>query len=151
MRVGRSGVSGAARGHSSARAAGAGLHASALSLSGPHRRSGTRGKPDEVVGAVQGRACVRGEEAEIWLYQGALPRIAKECQPPVRDLRSGESLSGAPAVVVYDGGVVSPNASASPGRPASVAKRTSRGLPLGLKSLFTVTSPAEINPYSEVP
>src|SRR6202140_4253596 len=114
MRMGRSGISRAERRDSSACTAGAGLHAQAISLKGPYRESGTSQEPDQVAGAVQGRACVRGDEAEIRFCESALPRTAEERQPVVHDLRSGEPVPGSQAIAAHDCGVVSFSASESP-------------------------------------
>src|ERR1039458_7495765 len=123
MRVGRSGVSRAERSDSSARAAGAGLHAQTVSLQGPHRRSGTSQEPDQVAGAVQGRARVRGDEAEIRFCESALSWTVEERQPSVHDLRAGEPVPGSQAIAAHDCGVVSFIASESPSQAGSKAKR----------------------------
>lgn len=44
-------------------------------------------------------ACVCGDEAEVWIYQGALPQLGKR-QPSLRYLCAGESIYGAQEVVV---------------------------------------------------
>src|ERR1019366_8488133 len=85
-------------------------------------------------GAVQGRACVRGDEAEIRFCESALSGTVEELQPSVYDLRSGESVPGSQAIAARDGGIVSSSASESPSRAGSKAKRPRSELPTSLTS-----------------
>jgi hypothetical protein len=49
----------------------------------------------EVEGALQGRTRIWGDETEVRIREGALPRTPEERQPAVCDLCAGELVYGA--------------------------------------------------------
>jgi len=55
--------------------------------------SGVDEEPDKVEGAVQGRACLSGDEAEVWIRKSAVPRAEEKRASFVCHLRSGQSIS----------------------------------------------------------
>src|SRR5713226_5318047 len=67
-------------------------------------------EPHQVAGALESGTRVRGDEAEVWIRKSTLSRTGQECQPSVRDLRPGESVSGPQAIPLHDGGIVSTEA-----------------------------------------
>ena len=50
--------------------------------------------------AVEGRACVCGDEAEVRICEATLSRTEEECHPTVRGVRAGESILGAEKTVI---------------------------------------------------
>src|SRR5207244_1953700 len=103
--VGRSGLSRTVRSDPGMRAAGPGLHPSALPLQGWCGRSGAGEEPEQVDGAVEGGARVCGDEAEVRICEATLSRIAEECHPTVRGVRAGESVLGAEKTVALGTGL----------------------------------------------
>ena len=55
--------------------------------------AGAGEEPDEIERAVEGGACVSGDEAEIRICEAALPRTEEERAPAVCHLRVGQSVS----------------------------------------------------------
>src|SRR5450755_2271217 len=87
------------------RAAGAGLHPSALPLQRSGGRSGAGEEPEQVDGAVEGGARVWGDEAEVRICEAALSRTEEECHPTVRGVRAGEPVSAAEKTVASGTGL----------------------------------------------
>src|SRR5712691_4901440 len=104
-RVGRSGVSRTDRSDSGVRAAGSGLHPSALPLQGSNRRSGAGEESDQVDGALEGGARVCGDEAEVRICEAALSRTEEERYPTVRGVCAGEPVSAAEETVASGTGL----------------------------------------------
>jgi hypothetical protein len=52
-------------------------------------------EPDQVENALAGGTCVWGDETEVRVREGALPRPGEERQPVVRDLRPGKPVCSA--------------------------------------------------------
>src|SRR4029077_14638486 len=67
--------------------------------------------PTPLQGTRQDRACDRDHQAGVWLCQGALSRAQQEYPSPARDLRSGQSVYGAPPSIALPTGVICPTAS----------------------------------------
>src|SRR4030067_1447887 len=107
------------------RAARAGLDPQKVSLQGSRRRIGTREEPSEVQGAVKSRACVRGDEAEVRVREGTLPRASEKRKPAARHLRDGQSIHGAQETAL-SAGVVLPE-----GDKTALAGRAQRSNSLG--------------------
>jgi hypothetical protein len=92
--VGRWGLSGTNGSDPPGRAAGARLYPTTLSLQRPGcGQSGVDEEPDKVEGAVQGRACLSGDEAEVWIRESAVPGAEEKRTSFVCHLRSGQSIS----------------------------------------------------------
>ena len=92
--VGRWGLSGTNGSDPAGRAAGARLHPTTLSLQRSDcGQSGMDEEPDKVKGAVQGRARLSGDEAEVWIRESAVPRAEEKRASFVCHLRSGQSIS----------------------------------------------------------
>jgi hypothetical protein len=53
-----------------------------------------REEPQQEQRTIQGGTRVRGDEAEVWIRQGALSRTGQEREPIVCDVRSGEPVPG---------------------------------------------------------
>src|SRR5439155_2024351 len=62
-------------------------------------------EPEQVDGAVEGRACVCGDEAEVRICEATLSRTEEECHPTVRGVRAGESVLGAEKTVALGTGL----------------------------------------------
>src|SRR5262249_51895784 len=62
--------------------------------------------PYQVQDTRQGRACDRGHQTGVRLCQGALSRAHQEHPPPARDLRTGQSVYGAPPSIARPTGVI---------------------------------------------
>src|SRR5664279_2271955 len=92
------------------------------------RRSGASQEPDEVNGSLQGGARVWGDEAEVRIREGALPRTGEERQPTVCHLRAGKSVYGSQETAAQDG-VVSAKSVRPPER---VSRRDPNSVP-GMK------------------
>ncbi len=103
--TGRSGVSRTDRSDSGVRAAGSGLHPSALPLQGSNRRSGAGEESDQVDGALEGGARVCGDEAEVRICEAALSRTEEERYPTVRGVCAGEPVSAAEETVASGTGL----------------------------------------------
>src|SRR5439155_15323746 len=103
--VGRSGLSRTERSDPGVRAAGPGLHPSALPLQGWGSRSGAGEEPDQVEGALEGGTRVCGDEAEVRICEATLSRTEEECHPTVRGVRAGESVLGAEKTVALGTGL----------------------------------------------
>src|SRR5436190_10469696 len=67
--------------------------------------SGAGEEPEQVDGAVEGRACVCGDEAEVRICEATLSRTEEECHPTVRGVRAGESVLGAEKTVALGTGL----------------------------------------------
>jgi len=70
------------------------------------RSNGRKTAPNRKCG--QGRTCDRSYQAGVRLCQGALSRAQKEHPPPAGDLRTSQSVHGAPASAALLAGVVCP-------------------------------------------
>src|SRR5215831_536542 len=60
-------------------------------------------KPDQVEGAGEGRACVSGDEVEVRICQGALPRTEEERASALCHLRSSEPVCEPQETAASDG------------------------------------------------
>src|SRR5438128_2360326 len=62
-------------------------------------------EPEQVEGALEGRARVCGDEAEVRICEATLSRTEEECHPTVRGVRAGESVLGAEKTVALGTGL----------------------------------------------
>src|SRR3984893_6452548 len=149
-RVGRPGVACPGGGVQAARPEGIALHQPPLSPPRRCRRERAVEKPHEVEGARQGRASDRRRQAGVRLRQGPLSRAQKECSSPVRDLRAGQSVHGAPASAALPGVVCPPYASKSCQHQTPTQKPADYPVPAPAKetSMHLIRAPA---PCSDVP
>src|SRR5207302_4111211 len=103
--VGRSGVSRPEGGDAQGGASSAGLH----ELGRPARRTSGRGhqgeEPHQVAGAREGRAHDWGDQADLRLPEGALPRTREEPAPARSQCRAGESVHDAATIAACVGAV----------------------------------------------
>src|SRR6266581_2417198 len=148
--VGRSGLSWTDRSDPGVRAAGSGLHPSALPLQESYRRSGAGEEPHEVYGALEGGARVCGDEAEVRICETALSRTEEERHSTVRGVCAGEPVSAAEKIVVSDTGLTRERRlpiTSEPPKRAEKRKNESERLDRHIRTLTTAKTWA----YSELP
>ena len=110
-----------------------------------------RAKTDEVDIAVEGRARVWGDEAEVRICEAALPRTEEECKPAVCGVRAGEPVPGAEKTAAPGTGIAPPRRWLIAGEPPKRGGCPGKNRLQTLSGMAEHSTASKTRAYSEFP